>query len=262
MLDPRAVARALGGNVSGLNIIAPGPGHSRADRSLAVKLDPTAPDGFFVYSHAGDDWRECKDYVRRRLGMPAWEPGDDQRRNVPPQHVEKWDLAAIEAETSEGLRAWTEDELIRIAAAQRIWEEARDPRGTLAERYLRENRKLDLPDDLAGRVLRFHSRCPWRNEGTGNVDFIPALIVAFRSIDDDNTVTAVHRIALKPLCAKPERRMRGVVPRAAIKLDPPTDRLSIGEGIETSMAARQLGYAPTWALGSAVQSRFSRSSTA
>ena len=53
-LDPHAVARALGGNVSGCAVVAPGPGHSRADRSLSVKLDPTAPDGFIVHSFAGE----------------------------------------------------------------------------------------------------------------------------------------------------------------------------------------------------------------
>ena len=53
-LDPRAVARALGGSVSGRNVVAPGPGHSRTDRSLSIKIDPAAPDGFIVHSFAGD----------------------------------------------------------------------------------------------------------------------------------------------------------------------------------------------------------------
>jgi hypothetical protein len=53
-LDPRAVARALGCNVSERNVVAPGPGHSRADRSLSIKIEPTAPDGFIPF-------------VRRRL---------------------------------------------------------------------------------------------------------------------------------------------------------------------------------------------------
>src|SRR5262245_6957039 len=35
-LDLRAVARALGGNVSGRNVVAPGPGHSHTDRSLSL----------------------------------------------------------------------------------------------------------------------------------------------------------------------------------------------------------------------------------
>ena len=233
-------AAALGGQVTARDtILCPGPGHSPKDRSLSVKFDPTAPDGFLTYSHAGDDWRECRDYVRERLSLPRWQPGDEQRRNVPPRHVDKWDLAAIEAEANEGPRAWTEEEIPRIAAARRIWEGAQDPRGTLAERYLREHRSLDLPDDLAGRVLRFHPHCPWRNEDTGKTDHVPALIVPFRSIDDD-TITAIHRIALKDDGTKLNRRMLGVVHRAGIKLDTPSDQLAIGEGVETCMAARQL----------------------
>jgi putative DNA primase/helicase len=42
-----------------------------------------------------------------------------------------------------------------------------------------------------------------------------------------------------------------VVHRAAVKLDPSTTgELAIGEGVETCMAARQLGIRPCWALGS------------
>jgi putative DNA primase/helicase len=239
---------ALGGQVSGRDtILCPGPGHTPKDRSLSVKLDPTAPDGFLTYSHADDDWRECRDHVRERLGLPRWEPGDERRRGVPPQRVEKWDLAATEAKAAEGPRAWTEDEISRILKARRIWEEALDPRGTLAEQYLREHRRLDLPDDLAGRVLRFHPACPWKNENTVNIDRIPALIVPFRSVDDD-AVTGIHRIALKPFVAKPDRRMLGIVHRAAIKLDPIGEKLTIGEGVETCMASRELGYGPSWAL--------------
>lgn len=244
-------AAALGGNVIGRDtILCPGPGHSRKDRSLSVKFDVTAPDGFLTYSHADDDWRQCRDHVRERLGLPRWAPGDEQRRSVPPHHIEKWDLAAIEAEGNEGPRPWTEDELIRIANARRIWEEAQDPHGTLAERYLREHRKLDLPDDLAGRVLRFHPRCPWRNESTGKTNYIPALIVPFRSIDED-TITGIHRIALNADGTKLERRMLGIVHCAAIKLNQLGEELAISEGVETGMAAQQLEYAPIcWALGS------------
>jgi putative DNA primase/helicase len=252
MTDVGNAALALGGEVTGRDtILCPGPGHSPKDRSLSVKFSATAPDGFLTYSHAGDDWRLCRDHVRERLGLPRWEPGDEQRRIVPPHHIDKWDLAATAGEANEGPRAWTEDEAIRIEAARRIWEEAGDPLGTLAERYLREHRKFDLPDDLAGRVLRFHPQCPWRNENTGHTDRVPALIVPFKSVDDD-AITAVHRIALRGDGTKIDRRMLGIVSRAAIKLDPLCgDTLAIGEGVETGMAARELGYGPVWALGSA-----------
>jgi hypothetical protein len=81
-LDLRAIARALGGEVSGQRVLAPGPQHSPKDRSLCVSLAPALPGGFLVHSFAGDDPIECKDYVRARLGLPAWQPGDEQDRRV------------------------------------------------------------------------------------------------------------------------------------------------------------------------------------
>ena len=71
-LSLNAVARALGGEVSGKSsVVCPGPGHTRKDRSLCVTLSAAAPDGFIVFSHAGDDWRACRDYVAGRLGVVA-----------------------------------------------------------------------------------------------------------------------------------------------------------------------------------------------
>jgi putative DNA primase/helicase len=78
---------------------------------------------------------------------------------------------------------------------------------------------------------------------------VPALIAAFRSLDD-GMITAIHRIALNGDGTKLDRRMLGVVHRAAVMLDPLGPELAIGEGIETSMAARQLGILPAWAMGS------------
>ena len=76
-----------------------------------------------------------------------------------------------------------------------------------------------------------------------------ALVAAFRSVDY-NTITAIHRICLNADGSKAARRMLGVVHRAAIKLAPASETLAIGEGIEGSMAAQQLGVTPAWALGS------------
>src|SRR5262249_30080107 len=44
---------------------------SAADRSMSVKLDANAPDGFIVHSFAGDDPIACKDYVREKCGIAA-----------------------------------------------------------------------------------------------------------------------------------------------------------------------------------------------
>src|ERR1019366_743244 len=95
IFDTRTIARALGGDVAGRDgVLAPGPGHSPKDRSLSIHLDANAPDGFLIYSHAGDDWRTCRDYVRRRLGLPDWQPGDEQRRTIPSSRLAPRDKAA------------------------------------------------------------------------------------------------------------------------------------------------------------------------
>jgi len=207
-----------------------------------------AGDDFLVHSHCGDDWQTCKDYVRQRLGLPEWEPGDEQDLCIPPLRVKDFDRAALDVGSNR--RERTSEDWERIKRARAISDGGVDPRGTLAEGYFAA-RKLTLPDSIAGTVLRFHPRCPWRDENTGATIYIPALIAAFRSIDDDE-LTAVHRIWLDQpqRWPKAERRMLGIVHRAAVKLDPLADTLHIGEGIETGLAARQLGYAPAWALGS------------
>jgi hypothetical protein len=73
--DVRAAARALGGDVSGRDgLVCPGPGHSHEDRSLSVKFDPAAPDGFVVHSFANDDPIRCKDHVREKLRLEPFNP--------------------------------------------------------------------------------------------------------------------------------------------------------------------------------------------
>ena len=66
-------AHALGGDVSAGQILAPGPGHSPRDRSLSIRIDPTAPDGFLVHSFASDPPLLCRDHVRAALGLGALE---------------------------------------------------------------------------------------------------------------------------------------------------------------------------------------------
>ena len=72
MMTLPEIARALGGNVSSGQVLAPGPGHSPGDHSLSIKLDASAPDGFVVHSFAGDNAIPCKDYVREKLRLPPW----------------------------------------------------------------------------------------------------------------------------------------------------------------------------------------------
>ena len=79
----REIARVLGGDVSGTSqVMAPGPGHSPADRSMSVRVDSRSPEGFVVHSFSGDDAIACRDYVRTKLGLPEWKPEKPKLKTV------------------------------------------------------------------------------------------------------------------------------------------------------------------------------------
>jgi hypothetical protein len=71
MLSLQVLAAALGGEISGDQVLAPGPGHDPKDRSMCVKL---GSDDYIVHSFSGDDWKECRDYIDEKIGAPKWEP--------------------------------------------------------------------------------------------------------------------------------------------------------------------------------------------
>jgi putative DNA primase/helicase len=189
MFDLRHIARALGGEVVGRQVLAPGPGHGARDRSLSIRISADAPDGFLAFSHAGDDWQACKDHVRQRLGLRA----DDWKRE-----------AAAPKRTTAHARADDGDDRARkTAVALTVWRDGVDPRGNPAEEYL-ANRKLVLGDDLAGAVLRWHPR-------------LGAMLGLFRNIRT-NEPQAICRTYLDRDARKVERNFLGPVGGAAIKL--------------------------------------------
>ena len=69
MLTLRNLALALRGEVVGNQVLCAGPGHSPRDRSLSIKLARDDPAGFKVHSFAGDDFKACRDHVKRALGL-------------------------------------------------------------------------------------------------------------------------------------------------------------------------------------------------
>jgi hypothetical protein len=69
-MDARALAAALNGQaVSARQVLAPGPGHSPTDRSMSVLIGSEYPDGFWCHSFTDDHWQECRDHVRRAIGL-------------------------------------------------------------------------------------------------------------------------------------------------------------------------------------------------
>jgi hypothetical protein len=131
-----------------------------------------------------------------------------------------------------------DDTTKRSAFALQIWNEAKNPRGTLVARYL-ASRGLELTDDLAESVIRFHPALKYGAAYTGG------MVALFRDIRT-NRPCGIHRTFLS------QHELAHV--GAAIKLDPDESvmlGLNVGEGVETCMAARFAGFRPVWALGSA-----------
>jgi hypothetical protein len=96
-------------------------------------------------------------------------------------------------------------------------------------------------------VLRFHPRCPYGRERH------LCLLALYRSVTGDEP-RAIMRTALTPDARKIDRKALGPVDSAAIKLTDDADvttGLTIGEGLETTLAGLMQGFAPAWALGSA-----------
>ena len=178
-----------------------------------------------MHSHAGDDWRACRDYVRERLGLPT----ADSRWLDPPRRAAT-DRAAIAGAAAKAAGT-------RQALA--LWRYGVDPRGTLAERHL-NGRALTLGEGLAGDVLRWHPR-------------IGAMLALFCNVLTGEP-QAVSRTFIDREGRKIGRKFLGPVSGAAVMLDPfdfVTTGLHVGEGVETCMAARQFNLRPVWALGSA-----------
>src|SRR5260221_4656678 len=229
-LEPRDIALAMGGTVTGkTSVLVPGPGHSRSDRSLSIKIDPTAGGRFVVHSFAGDSPIYCRDYVRAALGLSGL-------RSVGNQRSRRGRLA----EPSIG---YPSD---NSAFALGLWHEAREPRGTVVTDYL-SCRGLTLPDDVAGHVVRFHPALKYDGIVVGG------MVALFRDIYT-NTPCGLHRTFFNSDGRKLDRRMLGRAKQAAIKVDHDEDvtsGLTIGEGFETCLAARLAGFRPVWAVGSA-----------
>jgi hypothetical protein len=103
---------------------------------------------------------------------------------------------------------------------------------------------MSAPCRPIDRVLRFLPRC--RLDGKHH----PCLIALFCDIETDEPA-GIHRTWLTPDAQKIERRMFGRWPRPrALKLWPADNRLYVGEGIETVLAAAtRLRMQPAWALG-------------
>jgi hypothetical protein len=227
-MNIRAIARVLGGDLAGGHtILCPGPGHSRRDRSLAVRFDPRAPDGFMAYSHSGDDWRACRDHVARLLGLPA-EIGPRPLLRVPRR-------TPVEHKPDQ-------DDARRSEIALAIWQSAKSAQGTPVETYL-ASRGIDLPPPDA---LRFHAGLTHPSAG------IWPTMVALVTYGETGVAIAIHRTFFArdgggKAPVNPAKMMLGPCRGGAVRLARPGALLMIGEGVETCLSAMQATGHPAWA---------------
>jgi len=145
-------------------------------------------------------------------------------------------------------RDHTDDERERIELARKIWDAGEPVDGVAAVDGYLASRCLELGDTSQ---FRFLAQTPWRPDGEP-LQRRACLLVAYRSFDTDEIVGLSRVLVDEPQhWPKTHRKMLGTVRRAAAKLVPVTDELAVGEGVETAMAANQMGHGPAWALGSA-----------
>jgi putative DNA primase/helicase len=241
----RTAARAFSGVVSGRDsILCPGPGHSRKDRSLSVRFDPNAPDGFWVKSLAGDDWRVCRNYVRERLGLThendSGRSAESRRLAPEPRRQDDDERRALE-----------------LASAAAYVGEMRPVRGTPGERSPRypphrhrcnlRRARTNRCDRLAPGSVFQRAGHPPRGQRLGCIVGVmtdpirakPTGAISRTYVDDD-----LRKVGQAKTLASPS----GIV-----RLTPNGDVLSglrLAEGLETALTAMAVGLRPMWATGS------------
>jgi hypothetical protein len=225
-VDLYALKREHGGTVydGGRRWVGPGPGHSRHDASLSVRL---ADDGRpLVHSFAGDPFDVCAAH----LGIEA------ERRREPEGRTSN---RAAERAREEAARR--ENAARRFCEA--LWQGAQPVEGGPGERYF-EARALDwFPADV-----RFHPAAPrgYDSRTTG-----PAILALSRSII--GAPKAVQATFLTPdLRVRRSRTTFGALLGAAVRLAPAGASLAVAEGLETAVSFARLEAVATWAcLGTA-----------
>ena len=195
---------ALGGTWHGYKAMCRCPAHSDHSPSLSIRQGDR---GILVTCFAGC----ARDDILREL-----------RHIRPGQHYPQPDLSGPH----------------RTGNIQRLWDQAIDVRGTLADRYLERRNLREPPHDV-----RFHPRCPYLPKP--RTQYLPALLVAVR---EDRKLVAIQRIFLDTVTADYTRKvMLGTPLSGAWRGREAGNILAVAEGFETAAAFMRLHDLPCWA---------------
>lgn len=228
-ISAESIARGLNGRKASGGWMARCPAHDDRTPSLSIREGDKGP---VFKCHAGCSQDDVLDALR---GLGLWpERGERHEWRPPPPKMRRYNQ-----ENSERALA--------------IWNETVHPRGTLVERYL-ASRKADLPNDVAGRVIRFHPRCPF-----GPSQRLPCLVARFSPIagdlDPETPPSAIHRIRLDTFTGPGRKLSLGSTAGQCVKLshnEDVTKGLGLTEGIEDALGLMtRIGWRPIWATISA-----------
>jgi putative DNA primase/helicase len=237
--DLRAIARALGGEVVGRQVLAPGPGHSRQDRSLSVTISATAPEGFLAFSHAGDDFAQCRDHVKAALGIERRSFQPAPRRPTQPSR--------------------DDDRIARARAyARQIVSEIVPIVGTPGETYLRDVRRIDT--SAIADVLERTDAIGWHpavyfSEPCHPLDRqrLACLVGVMTDAVTAGPTGAISRTYIGPDGKKVGKAKTLASPMGLVRLTPDDEVLGglcISEGLESALAGMSLDLRPMWSTGS------------
>lgn len=226
----RSITKALGGDWHGRCGLVPGPGHSRRDRSLQIA--DTKDGGIIVHSHAGDNWQDCRDYLKG-LGWDI-DGGQDHRPRSP-----VYQDTAVPDDEAEKRR--------RIESAWTIFVQCHPAAGSPVETYIRA-RGATLPPNAP---VYYHPACP-----NGPTVKMPAMVCPITDIRTKRFI-AIHRTFIRPdgsgkadIPKKDQKKMYGPYKGGVVRLSPDdevTTGLGICEGIETGLSVLNYGWWPVWA---------------
>lgn len=235
--DLREIVARLGGDLSagGRQANVPGPGHSKRDRSLSLRVSDDGTRILFN-SFAGDSAREVFAYI-----------GIDNASEYKPTSAEV--RASIRRREEEARKIEAE----KLAFCAGIWEASEPLEGSAGARYL-WNRGLVLNGCSD---IRFHPavprKAPWSiMQGDPEPpEPAPAMVCLARNGKADprglhaTYVTDEGRKAF----GERSRLMFGPMSGAALRTAPvgPDGRLAVGEGVENAGAFSILKSVPTWA---------------
>jgi AAA domain len=179
--DPEMITRALGGDWYGTYGCAPGPGHSRKDRSLKVSPHPSDPSDVILHSFTGDDWKPIKDNLRQQGLLPEeWRVRDTvtpprpqinghangvRSKTTPekPKHLTPWadTKARLESQGYREVATYRYQDASGALLAEKVRFERVDPQTADREKKFRWRRRGDDGELVTGGIERTTATPPY-----------------------------------------------------------------------------------------------------